>query len=556
MNNDINQNNLNNNINMGNENGVTVVPNPEVATPSVTPVEQVVPVAPTSAPSVQPVMPEVNVAPTVEAPSVTPVEQTAPVAPAPSVSPNAPASMPVSETPSTVVTNTNPINENAQVQEPNANIEQPVNTFYEKDKKKWPIVVFVILLLLAGAFGYYYFVMTKPKTLVTKVVDAIFLKAKGYDVSSSLTTNEINSIKFDGSLTLTSSADEYSSVSGLTAKLGLGYDLKDSNKNKTDISVTLQNQTLVDFALSVVDDKTYFDFKKALSKVVYVKSSDDESSLSLDIPTPNEDEIKKNYDNTLYLIEKIKSTLVNNITDSKLSKKVAFSDIDGKKTPVNEITYKIDYAEYKKISTAIYNELMNDDKSLDALSGIVGADKETIKTMLKNKMDNISELDLDGDINVSLSIDALSNKLVKATIKDNSGVITYVKKSNESNITFDAKDEMNVKITIDEKENKVFADLKMIDGETVERMSVTLKVNNMDKTGMDISTSLILYDTQDVNKEVLSVVLQLNAEYNKEIESVNIANAVDIETLSPEETQKVNDVFMSLMGLFASFIPE
>lgn len=556
MNNDVNQNNLNNNINMGNENGVTVVPNPEVATPSVTPVEQVVPVAPTSAPSVQPVMPEVNVAPTVEAPSVTPVEQTAPVAPAPSVSPNAPASMPVSETPSTVVTNTNPINENAQVQEPNANIEQPVNTFYEKDKKKWPIVVFVILLLLAGAFGYYYFVMTKPKTLVTKVVDAIFLKAKGYDVSSSLTTNEINSIKFDGSLTLTSSADEYSSVSGLTAKLGLGYDLKDSNKNKTDISVTLQNQTLVDFALSVVDDKTYFDFKKALSKVVYVKSSDDESSLSLDIPTPNEDEIKKNYDNTLYLIEKIKSTLVNNITDSKLSKKVAFSDIDGKKTPVNEITYKIDYAEYKKISTAIYNELMNDDKSLDALSGIVGADKETIKTMLKNKMDNISELDLDGDINVSLSIDALSNKLVKATIKDNSGVITYVKKSNESNITFDAKDEMNVKITIDEKENKVFADLKMIDGETVERMSVTLKVNNMDKTGMDISTSLILYDTQDVNKEVLSVVLQLNAEYNKEIESVNIANAVDIETLSPEETQKVNDVFMSLMGLFASFIPE
>ena len=538
MNNDVNQNNLNNNINMGNENGVAVVPNPEVATPSVPPVEQV---APTPAPSVQPVMPEVNVAP---------------VAPAPSVSPTAPASMPVSETPSTVVTNTNPINENAQVQEPNANIEQPVNTFYEKDKKKWPIVVFVILLLLAGAFGYYYFVMTKPKTLVTKVVDAIFLKAKGYDVSSSLTTNEINSIKFDGSLTLTSSADEYSSVSGLTAKLGLGYDLKDSNKNKTDISVTLQNQTLVDFALSVVDDKTYFDFKKALSKVVYVKSSDDESSLSLDIPTPNEDEIKKNYDNTLYLIEKIKSTLVNNITDSKLSKKVAFSDIDGKKTPVNEITYKIDYAEYKKISTAIYNELMNDDKSLDALSSIVGADKETIKTMLKSKMDNISELDLDGDINVSLSIDALSNKLVKATIKDNSGVITYVKKSNESDITFDAKDEMNVKITIDEKENKVFADLKMIDGETVERMSVTLKVNNMDKTGMDISTSLILYDTQDVNKEVLSVVLQLNAEYNKEIESVNIANAVDIETLSPEETQKVNDVFMSLMGLFASFITE
>ena len=35
-----------------------------------------------------------------------------------------------------------------------------------------------------------------------------------------------------------------------------------------------------------------------------------------------------------------------------------------------------------------------------------------------------------------------------------------------------------------------------------------------------------------------------------------IANAVDIETLSPEETQKVNDVFMSLMGLFASFITE
>jgi len=427
------------------------------------------------------------------------------------------------------------------------------NNFYEKEKKKWPIVLLLIVLIIGGAFAYYYFVATNPKTIITKVVNATVAKVKNVDTGSTLKADTINTIKMDGNVILTSSAEDYKELSGLTAKFGIGYDLQDTNKNKIDLSMSLQGQNLTDMSITTTKDKMYYDFKDAYPKTLTVENADSEMDFSIDIP--NEEEIKANREQVIYLIEKVKETFLANVSDSNLSKEIAFKDVDGKKMPVVEVTYKVDAQEYKKVIYAIYDALLADNKSLQALGNIYG--NETMASELLQEMkSSVSETDIDGTLYITISVDAITSKLVELELKTDNSKTTIIQKSGELNITFNAKDsteEMVINVTIDENEKKVFADVKITEEEETERFAITFKINTIDDKGFDVSGSLIVYDTEDVNKEALSLALQLNAEYNKEIETVNMTDTVDMESLSEEEAEQVTNAMMGILGLMSAF---
>ncbi len=522
-----------------------------------------------------PIQPEVTSFPPVQ--NVT--EEPAPISEIPSVSPVEINSEPSNDVGAmgNVVTNTEPTGpapmassqepimtgpqevNNAPVNnvttEPTNNViaDTSQNNFYEKEKKKWPIVLLLIVLIIGGAFAYYYFVATNPKTIITKVVNATFAKVKNVDTGSTLKADTINTIKMDGNVILTSSAEDYKELSGLTAKFGIGYDLQDTNKNKIDLSMSLQGQNLTDMSITTTKDKMYYDFKDAYPKTLTVENADSEMDFSIDIP--NEEEIKANREQVIYLIEKVKETFLANVSDSNLSKEIAFKDVDGKKMPVVEVTYKVDAQEYKKVIYAIYDALLADNKSLQALGNIYG--NETMASELLQEMkSSVSETDIDGTLYITISVDAITSKLVELELKTDNSKTTIIQKSGELNITFNAKDsteEMVINVTIDENEKKVFADVKITEEEETERFAITFKINTIDDKGFDVSGSLIVYDTEDVNKEALSLALQLNAEYNKEIETVNMTDTVDMESLSEEEAEQVTNAMMGILGLMSAF---
>lgn len=447
---------------------------------------------------------------------------------------------------------TNPINENAQVQDDTKVPPSTENAFVEKETKKWPIVLLVIVLVIGGLCAYYNFVLTSPKNVVNKVMDGVVAKVKSYDVKALTSTSKLDSVNTTASVTLTSSNPEYQSMSGMSVKAKVGYDLTDNNKNIIELVMTLQGEKYMDFAASKIGNRSYFDLRDAYPNKLY-NESDTNLGLVVDMPSISEEKVQKKKEDLIYIMEKVESAILDNITVSNLSKKMLFKDVGDAKSLVNEITYKADYEEYKKVSVGVYDALLADDKALEALGNLTDEGKGVAKELIINLKNDISEKDIDGDLVVIVSVDALSNKLVEMVIKDNSSSITYTSKAEEAKIIIDEKDELNIDLTIDEKENKIFADIKMIDEEEIEKMSITVKVNKADEKGAEVAATLVMYDTKDVSKEVLSAVLQLNVEYNTPVTPVNTENAIDIKTLSEEEQEAITQ---SLSAIYSTLLVE
>ncbi len=424
------------------------------------------------------------------------------------------------------------------------------NTFVEKEKKKWPIVLILIVLIFGGLFAYYNFVLTKPSNVVHKVMDGIITKAKNYDLNAFTNSSKLNTMNTDVNLTLTSSDEAYQSLSGMNIKAKLGYDFVDNNNNMVELIMTLQGEKAIDLEASKIGNRSYFNFKDAYPNVLY-DESDTNMGMSLDMPSISEEKIIERKNNIIYLMEKVDEAISKNMSESKLSKKMILKDIDNAKALVNEITYTVDYEEYKKVSLAIYDALLADDKALTALGELFGESKTIGNELVQGLKNNISEQDLDGNLIITISVDALSNKLVELVAKDNTISITYTNKTDEAKIVYDEKDNINVDLTIDEKESKIFADIKEIKDSGVEKTSVTIKINSSDEKGNDISATLVMYDNKDVSKEVLSIVLQIKTEYNTEVKVINTENAVDINTLSEEEQQSLSSSLEGVLGMFS-----
>ena len=418
------------------------------------------------------------------------------------------------------------------------------NTFVEKDKKVWPIVVLVVVLLLGGLFAYYYFVMTKPINVITKLFNGAY---KNVEKAANTGSTTMNTVTMDNTLTFTSEDQAYSTFSGLNAKLSVGLDLKNKDKNYIDADVKLKESSLMNMAMSFVGDKMYIDLKDTYPNVVYLEGQ--ESVINLDSLGIDTTEINSKKDNYLYLAKLLKDAILKNISQEKLTKKIMLKDINGKKVPVIDITYKIDYAEYKKLHNSVINALLEDDKALKIISEESKKTVSDIKEELIDERDNISELDLASDINVVLDVDAFTNKLVYLNAKDESTEVSYVDKNGEIGINFTDKSGNTADIAIDKAENKMIIDAKIVMDNTTQRFEVTVKANKMTTTSGDINVAFTMYYPNEVNKKLFNATGEFKVKVNSEVKTLDTTNAVLFNNLSPNDQQKFMDALESSMSL-------
>ncbi len=421
----------------------------------------------------------------------------------------------------------------------------PNTEFIEKEKKTWPIILLLAILVLGGLFAYYFFIYTKPINIINKLLSTAYSDVKKATNSSTTSGDiDINSFIFDSSLTLTSDNKEYADFSGLNAKAYVAYDLKDNKNNKVDFSLALKDQKMLDLAISMIGNKTYYDLKEAYPKIVYMET--DEELMSMDSILIDQKEVNDTVSDSLYILELVKNAIVKNISEEKLSRKMLLKDIDGKKIPAIEVNYKIDYKEYKKLRTAIYDAMISNERALSILAKIDETSESEEKEELTEKRDNISELDLPSDIDVVLDIDALTNKLVAMEIRNDTEKMILRNTSTETNIDYNSTAIGAISVTVDKKENKIFADIKMIIDEKVIRFAVTIKVNEASKYSYNTDLSVVLYDTQDINKEVLTLTGEFKLDLNKVITTVNTVDAVNMKDLTSAEAKKFNAALESL----------
>lgn len=428
--------------------------------------------------------------------------------------------------------------------------EKVNNGFYEKDKKVWPYVLLFFVFVIAGLFCYYYFVLTKPINVINKLFNNVYSEVKtSANKSIKGTSTEINSISFDGNLILTSEMEELKSLSGLNINASLGYDLKENKNNYIDFNASLKENKLLDFQISFIENKIYYNLKDAYSKIVYVQN--DESLDGINSINIDKSSLEKNVNDILYILEKSKDTIVKNISQDKLSKKIMLKEIDGKKIPVVEVMYNLDFKEVKKLRNALLDAYINDNRILDFISKNEGMEVSELKVELINEKDNFTELDYAGNTEVVIDIDVFSNKLVNLNVKKDNLSFSIREKGNEINIEFKSDKFGSISLTVDTKENKFFTDIKIIENEKVNRIAITAKVNEESKTKSDMTLTAVVYDTEDINKEILSLSGKFKTELNQKIEPINIDGAVNLESLNESEITKFQEALLPIMGLLS-----
>lgn len=456
----------------------------------------------------------------------------------------------VEPTPEVVVQESKPVVAEKPVAKEEVKVD---NSFIEKERKVWPFVLLGIILIIGGLFAYYYFVMTKPINVITKVFNGAYKNVeKGTKELDNLGGTEIHSINMDSTVAFTSDDEAFKDLSGLKAIISVGADLVNKDKNIIDADIKLNDMQLMNLAASMADGKVYLDLKDSFSKVVYTESEDamfDVSGFDSGL-----DEITKKKDDYLYLIKVVKNAILENISQEKLAKKIMLKDIDGKKVPVVEVTYEIDYLEYKKLHNGVINALLNDDKALESVFGKESVD--SVKQKLTSMKDNLSELDFESNINVVLDIEAITSKLVFLSVKDNSAEISYKEKGSEIDISIKSNEDGTIDIAIDENENKIFVDAKMIIEKEVNRFTVTIKVSETSKSEGSSSVSFVMYDPKETNKEVFNVTGDFKVKLNGDIKTVGIDNAVSASELTEKEQQQFMEALNSSMALLDSFDEE
>lgn len=427
-------------------------------------------------------------------------------------------------------------------------------SFIEKDRRKWPIVLLLVLLVLGGAFYYYYYILTKPSTLFNNVIES------GYNyLSNSINkfndkTNDNKKYEMTGKAILTSSNLKLIAFNTLTTDVYVGVD-EEKGSVFTDLRGSLLNIDILNLKLGMDKENIYFGYNDmsegAQDKLYKTKNIElEDDSLSVDDTDYNEilNSIK-------YLLDSNKETILSSVENAKVSKKPMMLKVDDKSIPAYEVKYISSKENTKKAVTTILNNIINDQKSLEALVTLgYGEDSEKLKVLLEEQVKDVNITD---DLEIVVYLDILNNKLLEFNTKYGSEKLNIKFNENDVVVLLENKntseESLSIGITYNKVENR-FAleytsrvydeDLKEFDDI---KGSITLKVDSSSDSKSSYIISFKYYDPDNTDKELFCIDANIDLEAVNEIKEFDTTNAIDYDKLNDKEK---SEIFGSI-GVFA-----
>lgn len=427
-------------------------------------------------------------------------------------------------------------------------------SFIEKDRRKWPIVLLLVLLVIGGAFYYYYYILTKPSTLFNNVIE------NGYNyLSNSINkfndkTNDNKKYEMTGKAILTSSNLKLIAFNTLTTDVYVGVD-EEKGSVFTDLRGSLLNIDILNLKLGMDKENIYFGYNDmsegAQDKLYKTKNIElEDDSLSVDDTDYNEilNSIK-------YLLDSNKETILSSVENAKVSKKPMMLKVDDKSIPAYEVKYISSKENTKKAVTTILNNIINDQKSLEALVTLgYGEDSEKLKVLLEEQVKDVNITD---DLEIVVYLDILNNKLLEFNTKYGSEKLNIKFNENDVVVLLENKntseESLSIGITYNKVENR-FAleytsrvydeDLKEFDDI---KGSITLKVDSSSDSKSSYIISFKYYDPDNTDKELFCIDANIDLEAVNEIKEFDTTNAIDYDKLNDKEK---SEIFGSI-GVFA-----
>ena len=446
--------------------------------------------------------------------------------------------------------------ENVVPEVPVNNVDnKPLETNNNKKNSKKSIVIIVLISLLFLIGAAVIFLLPKflinDKQIVQKEISTIFNEVKEVIKEEN---NSIMDIDFDkdtigieGSLTIDSDySDDRYDLSKLK-QYKLNYQgLVDKNNSQVFAKVDLlkNSSSYLNMSGLIDNDTAYVYLENIYNKVLKTKLGFNYfnyfPSNSITIDDIN------------YILDKTEEIINNNVDETKITNTKENKEINGKNSLYTKISYEINENE---LESKIFKAYSEDDKILEMLSRISKSDKSKVKEMLIGMSDknNQNSNTIYMDIYLNSTKDMVETVF---TYDDDSFVIDSVNKGYNYSLnergetiisgTYNRKEGKytlkyeGATVTIEKNDNITNINFYIVEGNGSEVYDIKIKnKNNVGKSKQVLNTVVDLkYKIDNTNVEAV-ITNDLTLEKNKQVETISKENAVDINSLSEEELDRI-----------------
>ena len=395
--------------------------------------------------------------------------------------------------------------------------------------KKGLIFPIVLLLVIALAVGGVYYYFNNKGRIVKSLINDAFEKFDGLTIDNGYNL-ESQSVLISGDLSLNTNISELQDLNG--EKLNYSFGLDYPNK-KIEIGASLEEDglNLIEAAMYLLDDTAYISLKDNFDKLIKIESAELSDIFSVS------NGLNLSQDDIDYIVKAYKKILIDSIDSRDFDKSSATIVLNGKDTKVTKLTYNLTGAKAQKLVNNIIYETMNDSKLLNILSKASGLSVDELKSQLE--MSKIDGLYDDSEmISFDIYTKGFNNSFVGMDIQG----IVKIRKNND-NVTIEAGlgvEKVSLVIKSINDDSCVVEFNSNIGGEVI-KGNLTLTSKEIEK---NVYEGSVVFDLT-YGENTFSISNKFNEKIGVSISDVDVSNAVDFESLSEDDLNRIEESISS-----------
>ena len=435
-------------------------------------------------------------------------------------------------------------------------------TVLVKPKKRKKFIIILILIIVAIAvslFLGYKRLTSNPLSIYKKVINETYDLANNFLEENVKNTMSVNlkeePLTINTSFTLDTNMEELKALKNYEYQLSMGVN---PSKEQMNLSLGLSddNENILSLLLAFLNDRAYMKSDELYSEVLDLGISE------LDFSELQIEEGFYTYEDIDITLSKMKTILINSLDSDKFLTSEETINVNSKKIKAKKFTYLLDKENMERTINYIREEMIKDEELMEALSHIIGLSTSELEDALTEEIDYSNYEDIyinlytnGGTKVIAGNIGTKEEAVIRFTnqddifnmfIGDEYTNFTIKSENNITDIAYNEYDEEIFALTITWEEKTRKLELTMND--YGDELNMIIEVSNIKYSQNSISEDIVLKYNMNSYGEEISFELAGNLEITKEeLESIDVENSVNINTLNEEETQLIYDNLMNVL---------
>ena len=436
-----------------------------------------------------------------------------------------------------------------------------------KLKKRGKVILIIVLLVIAVAVGLYFGyqkLAVNPKSVFTNAINGTYELVDGYLNENLNRTFSLNPMEeafvLNAEMEIGGMGEDVEAFDGYQFDLALGVDYPSEILN-LDLDASYNNEALVSLFLSYLNGRAYLDSDDIYDRVLDLG----EASIDGSIFTIQDYDVDINYDNLHVILSEMKDIFINSLDEDKFRTDNEAITINDRNIDSKKITYVLDKSNLERTIEYVQREMANNNELLTALSNISGASTSDIQELLKEEID-LSEAPY---MELNLYVNAGNHIIAGSLVVEKDSVMRFTYQSEVFNMIIGDEDtnfdiayqDNTLTISYNEMDEEIL-NLTYTKEDDQSRVEVTtssygedytfiLDISNIKESKNEMSFDIGM--SYAVDSYGTENIIDLNGSIQMgkgSLNSLDVTNSVDVDTLTEEEQNVIMENVMSILERF------